>query len=223
VSTRRPGFTLIELLVVIAIIAVLAAILFPAFAQAREKARQASCASNVRNLGLAVLLYAQDYDEQLPLAAYVTPGFKFVTWHELTDPYCRNKQVWHCPSSTVGRADASGKVTTHFGYNVRYLTTIAPDFGNFASHSAMPLAAVGSPTETVMLVDARASVAGSWCGDDGKFLLPPSQGDADCWGRPAVLHSAGSNILWMDGHARWRRPDQFYTGQTPPDHFLDLE
>src|SRR5215211_4946412 len=96
---RRPkGFTLIELLVVIAIIAILAAILFPVFAQAREKARAASCASNVKNLGLAVLLYTQDYDEQLPLAAYARSESEFVTWHDLADPYVRNKAIWLCPS-----------------------------------------------------------------------------------------------------------------------------
>lgn len=88
---RRAAFTLIELLVVIAIIAVLAAILFPVFAQAREKARQTTCASNLRNLGMAVLMYAQDYDEQLPLAAYATSDADFFTWHALTDPYAKNK------------------------------------------------------------------------------------------------------------------------------------
>jgi prepilin-type N-terminal cleavage/methylation domain-containing protein/prepilin-type processing-associated H-X9-DG protein len=219
----RRGFTLIELLVVIAIIAILAAILFPVFAQAREKARQTMCASNLRNLGTAVLMYAQDYDEQLPLAAYATAGFGFVTWHDLTDPYARNTSIWHCPSSPLQKADQGGAVTTHFGYNVRYLTTIAPDFSNAAGHTAVSLAAVQRPTETVMLADARASVPASWCGDDGKFLLPPSQGDAHCWGRPSFLHSEGSNLLWLDGHAKWHRPGQFYTSQSPPDRFFDLE
>src|SRR5580765_8101707 len=132
-KSQKRGFTLIELLVVIAIIAILAAILFPVFAQAREKARQTSCASNVRNLGTAVLMYVQDYDEQFPLAAYATSGFSFVTWHDLTDPYAKNKGIWQCPSSAVSKTDASGKPTTHFGYNARYLTTIQLDLA--ASYS----------------------------------------------------------------------------------------
>jgi prepilin-type N-terminal cleavage/methylation domain-containing protein len=217
----RRAFTLIELLVVIAIISLLAAILFPVFAQAREKARQASCTGNLKNLGIAVLMYAQDYDEALPLAAYATDT-DFVTWHEITDPYLRNKQVWHCPSSQVRETDAGGRITTHFGYNVRCLTTIAPDFANANAHTAVTLARIPQPTETVLLADARASVTGSWCGDDGKFLLPPSAADADCWGRPAFLHQEAASLLWLDGHARRQRTGEFYANQTPPDRFFDI-
>jgi prepilin-type N-terminal cleavage/methylation domain-containing protein/prepilin-type processing-associated H-X9-DG protein len=216
------GFTLIELLVVISVIALLAAILFPVFAQAREKARAASCAGNLKNLGLAVLLYTQDYDEQFPLAAYSRSDAEFVTWHDLTDPYVRSKAIWHCPSSQARKTDAGGQATTHYGYNARYLTTIAPDFSNANAHTAAALAAVALPSETVLLVDAKASIAQSWCGDDGKFLLPPSQADAHCWGRPNALHQGGSNLFWVDGHVKWQRSEQFYGGQTPPDHYLDL-
>ncbi|HEU4753407.1 MAG TPA: prepilin-type N-terminal cleavage/methylation domain-containing protein [Armatimonadota bacterium] len=222
-TAPRRGFTLIELLVVIAIIAILAAILFPVFAQAREKARQISCASNMRNLGTAVMLYAQDYDEQLPLAAYTTTGFDFVVWHDLTDPYVRNKQIWHCPSSQVKKTDQSGKETTHFGYNILYLTNIRQDFSNANGHSAVSLAAINSPAETVLITDARASVANSWCGDDGKFLLPPSQADAHCWGRPSFLHSEGCNVLWADTHLKWQKPAAFYLNQNPVDRYFDLQ
>ena len=219
---RSAAFTLIELLVVIAIISLLAAILFPVFAQAREKARQTTCASNQKQLGTAILMYASDYDEQLPLAAYATTGFAFVTWHDLTNPYAKNTGIWHCPSSLVAPADAGGKITTHFGYNVRYLTTINAFFTNVDSHTAVSLAEVTRPAETVLLSDAKASMANSWCGDDGKFLLPPSGADAHCWGRPAYLHTQGANVLWLDGHVKWHRPNQFYLQQTPADQFFDL-
>jgi prepilin-type N-terminal cleavage/methylation domain-containing protein len=86
VSSFRRGFTLIELLVVIAIIAILAAILFPVFAQAREKARQASCTSNMKQIGLAILMYAGDYDEQLPWG-YADPVR--TTWYDLVEPYVK--------------------------------------------------------------------------------------------------------------------------------------
>src|SRR5262249_13333107 len=157
-------------------------------AQAREKARQNSCASNLKNLGLAILMYTQDYDEHFPLAAYATSDADFVTWHDLTDPYARNKVIWHCPSSPVKTTDADGKITTHFGSNVRSLTTIAPDSSTAKAHTAVSLAAVARPAEMVLLADAKASLTSSWCGDDGKFLLPPSQAAAHCWGRPNFLH-----------------------------------
>lgn len=220
---RRRAFTLIELLVVIAIIAILAAILFPVFAQAREAARRTSCASNLKNLGTAMLMYAGDFDEVLPLAAYATSNFGFTTWHELLNPYARNQQIWHCPSSPLKKADQGGAITTHFGYNVRYFTNIRPDFSNAARHQAVSLAAVNVPAETVTLADARASINPSWCGDDGKFLLPPSAANAHCWGRPSPLHQEGTNLFWLDGHVKWMKPGAYYTGQTPPDRFFDLQ
>src|SRR5215475_4407739 len=84
----RGAFTLIELLVVIAIIAILAAILFPVFAQAREKARQASCLSNMKQIGTATMMYVQDYDEGMPIGYYATTGYaEEVIWHFIISPY----------------------------------------------------------------------------------------------------------------------------------------
>src|SRR5579885_946810 len=89
-NTRSHAFTLIELLVVIAIIAILAAILFPVFAQARAKARQASCTSNMKQIGLAILAYAQDYDETLPPGSYMDPTNTSPTpWMNIVDPYVK--------------------------------------------------------------------------------------------------------------------------------------
>jgi len=95
---QRKGFTLIELLVVIAIIAILAAILFPVFAQAREKSRQASCLSNCRQLATASLMYAQDNDETFAMSIY-TPDFRtIVTFFDVHAPYMKNVQIFQCPS-----------------------------------------------------------------------------------------------------------------------------
>lgn len=112
---RRPGFTLIELLVVIAIIAILAAILFPVFAQAREKARSTSCLSNQRQIGTAVRMYIQDYDEQnmfhwfgpigVTAAVPPYPGNVNQTWMEVVNPYVKNAQIWTCPSAPKALSD----------------------------------------------------------------------------------------------------------------------
>jgi len=95
---KRVGFTLIELLVVIAIIAILAAILFPVFAKAREKARQSSCASNLKQLGLALMQYAQDYDERYPMMYRYMPDLYW--WADVTQPYIKNYQLLVCPSGS---------------------------------------------------------------------------------------------------------------------------
>lgn len=99
---NRRGFTLIELLVVIAIIAILAAILFPVFARAREQARKSACISNLKQIGTAILMYAQDYDEQIvPVATGVCPGPNAFGWGDLVQPYVKNYKVLECPSNVV--------------------------------------------------------------------------------------------------------------------------
>ena len=103
---RNSAFTLIELLVVIAIIAILAAILFPVFAQAREKARQASCLSNTKQIGLGVMMYVQDYDETYPCAAFwdsskpFASDFYLWTSQRCVQPYIKNGDIYRCPSDS---------------------------------------------------------------------------------------------------------------------------
>jgi len=95
----EKGFTLIELLVVIAIIAILAAILFPVFARARESARRTNCLSNLKQLALGSMMYAQDYDEKLPVGA--TQGNPLLNVVQALWPYVRNRPIFYCPSITV--------------------------------------------------------------------------------------------------------------------------
>src|SRR5690242_6471476 len=125
-SARRSGFTLIELLVVIAIIAILAAILFPVFAQAREQARKANCLSNCKQLGTAMQMYAQDYDDMLP--GWDNPGgtplaaqWGWAIVVPLLDAYVKSPKVWTCPSGLNTTAFLQGpkgaQVLVDYGYN----------------------------------------------------------------------------------------------------------
>ena len=219
-ASNSQAFTLIELLVVIAIISILAAILFPVFSKVREKARQATCASNLRNLTLGLLMYTQDSDERVPLSAYATPT-GFVAWFDLIDPYVGNKDVWHCPSSAISPTDANGKVTSHFGYNAYYLTGVNLYFSNVGAQKPLSLGDIDHPSTTVLFTDTRASVSGSLCGDHGNYLLPPSLPDTACWGRPAYLHQQQANVAWLDGHVRASTAGGFYDTQTPIDRYFD--
>ena len=222
--TFAAGFTLIELLVVIAIIAILAAILFPVFAQARAKARQTVCLSNMRQMGLGVLMYAQDYDETLPLAASATAkGFQ--NWHDFVDPYVKTKQIWVCPDSNLPNKNIYGDLVCQYGWNSRYLNigVDSADIYTLNNAPVVTLAAVLQPAHTLMLCDVR--------GIDGyipqnhltTYVLPPSLPDADYWGRPASRHSLGVVTGLLDGHMKWRRPGGFYTGQTPADSWFALD
>jgi prepilin-type N-terminal cleavage/methylation domain-containing protein/prepilin-type processing-associated H-X9-DG protein len=150
----RSAFTLIELLVVIAVIATLAAILFPVFAQAREKARQTSCLSNVKQIGTALMMYAQDYDEQLPSGRYnpVAPNAADIGkgWAGQVYGQIKNDQIFKCPddSTPAVAATASYPALSPVSYGYNYDIALNP-----------ALAALNAPAGTVMLAEVTGDVA----------------------------------------------------------------
>ncbi len=192
--SRRRGFTLIELLVVIAIIAILAAILFPVFAQAREKARQISCLSNEKQIGLGILQYQQDYDEHMiPAWSNNVPLYRdngqvyrcYSSWTILVQPYVKSKPLFQCSDqkdlSTIGTISSRQLLYAGYGLNYGYLGTYAPDNsgcygGNY--WNPISLAAINRPAQTVMIAD---SVGINWADaahqnvyvPDGSTIDPP--------------------------------------------------
>ena len=145
----RPAFTLIELLVVIAIIAILAAILFPVFARARENARRSSCQSNMKQIGLGILQYAQDYDERLPAG---NVGNLCWGWAGPIYPYVKSSQIFACPSDPNGGSTTSGLTPVSYGYNLN-LTACDTSFGATPTLSAMQ-----APTRTVFLFELGGKI-----------------------------------------------------------------
>lgn len=160
-KTQRKAFTLIELLVVIAVISILAAILFPVFARARENARRASCMSNLKQMALGVMMYTQDYDERYPHAQISTTqlppdGYFWFTgrwyWPQMIYPYTKNSEMFFCPSSSVTARDTAGRPTpyrNHYGANA----LILPTAGAIPSKS---LASISSPSTTYLAMDMGA-------------------------------------------------------------------
>jgi prepilin-type N-terminal cleavage/methylation domain-containing protein/prepilin-type processing-associated H-X9-DG protein len=196
VPAPATGFTLIEVLVVIAIIAVLASIIFPVFSSARAKARSTRCVANLKQIGLAVEMYATDYDELYPLAKdpadEFCPGMwdDFPHWqvwipymprlHDALDPYVRNRELWHCPSDRGFTEiedsnlplDATPTSFAAFGTSYHYRTEVA--------FSMIPVGSMSDPAKINLIFDGH----GSWHGRSSKRSRKR-------W-----------NILYADGHAK---------------------
>lgn len=191
VVRKRTGFTLIELLVVIAIIAILAAILFPVFARARENARRSSCLSNTKQLGLAVMQYTQDYDEKLP-PSYDGPS----VWITIIAPYVKSNQLFFCPSdstATTTAAPSAGNVS--YGWNYEYLTRQACSPANYFC-GGVALARIQTVSETVLLADSGQNSLNYVISAAYDNPLGTNYG-------PSPIHLEGANVAFVDGHSKW--------------------
>ena len=204
---RRGGFTLIELLVVIAIIAILAAILFPVFAKAREKARQTSCLSNVKQIMLGVQMYAQDYDERLPegTSYWESPWNTGATdagpWYALIDPYVKNTQVYICPSQRhtetfPSTGDPSLLWDDWDSMEISYGANM--DLGR----PGVPLGNLKQPADWVWLVE-YAYFSNYWYDGDGRGCATLPNDYYRPWGSRAKFeHNGQMNLGFVDGHAK---------------------
>jgi prepilin-type N-terminal cleavage/methylation domain-containing protein/prepilin-type processing-associated H-X9-DG protein len=207
-ALKRKGFTLIELLVVIAIIAILAAILFPVFAKAREKARQTACLSNCRQIGTAYAMYAQDYDEML-VPVHSNGG----CWFDLLEPYMKSKKILYCPSATY--QDIVSYMPVLIGYSNASPAICPMSVGDYSGNKTSSIGSIARPSETVWMME---------CTYWDKYGRPESMGLPD-WMvfatgdyMATVLtypwsdmfpgrHNGGHNMTFADGHAQWKKPE----------------
>jgi len=205
----RRGFTLIELLVVIAIIAILAAILFPVFAKAREKARQTSCASNLKQIATASMMYSQDYDEKFMMhrcdGLYATAGG--VCYYSEIYPYTKNKQMFTCPSGGRDRNQQGGTMAITMSYGF-----------NFAI-SQIPVAKFQYPSECILCADSNNpdSPGNEACCSTGYIAPGPRSGCCATnamWGHTSVRHNDGGNVAFVDGHVKWLHRSENVQGNT---------
>ena len=202
-NRKRSAFTLIELLVVIAIIAILAAILFPVFAKAREKARQSACSSNMRQLGTAFAMYAQDYDEMTVdnnvIAGYPTlvGGSCFFRWKLY--PYLSNWQILLCPTGQTG--------VTASNPNWQY----RDEYGINSNILGVALASMTAPANCIALGDSSHWYGNQGLGYPGAAFSYPNAGMLSMCGSCSTTsmvdkctrHNSGSNLAFCNGQAKW--------------------
>jgi prepilin-type N-terminal cleavage/methylation domain-containing protein/prepilin-type processing-associated H-X9-DG protein len=208
---NRAGFTLIELLVVIAIIAILAAILFPVFAQAREKARATACLSNTKQILLAELMYTQDYDETHSFAWGWNTDWR--PWHQQIDPYVKNKDLWHCPDDAWGHGQDgvdNTKPAIPVSYSQNFCWPMSDSWGwdasapqNLMSPAGSADASIPSPASTIFMAE-RPNWYHQWS-EGWATEVFYSYGEYLMKGGGASLHSNGGNYGMCDGHVKWYR------------------
>jgi len=228
---QRKGFTLIELLVVIAIIAILAAILFPVFGRAREKARTSSCASNLKQLSMAVVQYVQDNDETFLWAPgandcnfrYVcgTPLPPSLNWWDVVMPYLKNTQVYTCPTarpSTSGTLRAFGLTNIAIGYNAgNNGGLVKPAIAGFTFKRGVTVSEVTKAAETILMCDSghvygpQVTAAPYDSSDNSSpYVAYRFANESGSNFAPEPRHNGGANVGFVDGHAKWMQLSRFY-------------
>ncbi|MEO6908736.1 MAG: DUF1559 domain-containing protein [Abditibacteriaceae bacterium] len=223
-KNRKGGaFTLIELLVVIAIIAILAAILFPVFARARENARRASCQSNLKQIGLGVMMYTQDYDERYPIDFsgnggydggghwsdcndiynYATPRSGEGGWITGVQPYVKSWQIFACPSALVDTsisAPVGNSDTNYVGSQMIFVGTCNSGF----TTPSRTLSSIPEPSSIIAVQEQQTRYA--YCSArPWRDSLTTAENPLLPWFNS--IHFGGGNLLFCDGHVKWRRQD----------------
>jgi prepilin-type N-terminal cleavage/methylation domain-containing protein/prepilin-type processing-associated H-X9-DG protein len=195
----QAGFTLIELLVVIAVIAILAALLIPALSRAKERSRRTFCASSLRQIALAALMYADEQEDTFP--AQPADG-KLVqalggdgrNYYDLLMPLLINPQVWLCPSTK----DGPGRVMS---YHMNGLIITTNGLGS---------AAIANPSQTLLIGESGQGTR--W---DSAYLRPDQTGGY-LYDRPQIHHSGGGNATFVDGHVTWYTDNQWNSNSFTP-------
>ena len=237
--SARTGFTLIELLVVIAIIAILASILFPVFARARENARRSSCQSNLKQLGIGMLQYAGDNDERYHVSFFVpmafpTPNYGHFVWPGRIYPYVKSTQVYQCPSDPGSGPAPYLAPLCSYTYN-QNVPVFSPALSGLAASA-----------KTVLLFEAKGVTSypdfpdypggpssNGYLGESGHFFATGPIDNAYWAGAPGVTvgtatatgrHFDGANYLMADGHVKWYKPSSVSGGNSagsPSNGFSD--
>lgn len=238
--TSRRGFTLIELLVVIAIIAILAAILFPVFAQARDSARQTTCLNDQKQLGTALMMYAQDYDENYPSWSFATgagklfsdPRFKiwsYSTWVDAVMPYVKNNQVFACPNGPkTGPNFVFGPPGGQFPINLAINEYVENRDHGFSSIAALSGAKNGPSDVSLIAESCYAGIYQDWSDPGNKAPDKPANfglyrlycangaGNNVCMPRHK---EHGVNIVYADGHAKFVQGGRIQGGTAYPREY----